>query len=401
MPFSELANRFFTGLPNNASAGFCIEYFSQRLYTTKLLTSNFVLLITKVLRLELQSNILPLEIRQQLRQQIIDLKPAGFESLALRIFQYQAKNNPVYSRYISYLNIDIEKVTELIHIPFLPIQFFKNHTIKSGTPPEPTLIFESSGTSGTSTSRHALYDAPLYQSVSTSIFEQNYGHLKNFHLLVLLPSYLERNNSSLVYMMQHFIDEADSPYSNFYLHNTDEMLKRLKNLAANPDGRNILLMGVTFALLDLAESGIDFSFFKNIANLKIMDTGGMKGRRQELLREEVHDILKGSFGVPEIHSEYGMTELLSQSYSPGSGLFIPGNTMRILLRDVNDPFSIFDHNLSGSKTGGINVIDLANLDSCSFIETQDLGRFGTKPGTFYVMGRFDNSDIRGCNLLVL
>lgn len=351
--------------------------------------------------MKLQSNISPLEIRQQLRQQIIDLKPSEFEALALRIFRYQAENNPVYHKFISYLNIDIKLINKLTEIPFLPIQFFKSHTIKSGTPPEPTVIFESSGTSGISTSRHALYDAPLYKSVSTSIFEQNYGHLKDFHLLVLLPSYLERNNSSLVYMMQHFIDEANSPYSNFYLHNIDEMLERLKYLSANPDGRGVLLMGVTFALLDLAESGTDFSFFQNIPKLKIMDTGGMKGRRKELLREEVHDILKASFGIAEIHSEYGMTELLSQSYSLGNGLFTPGSTMRILLRDVNDPFSIFDHNLSGSKTGGINVVDLANLDSCSFIETQDLGRFGSEPGTFYVMGRFDNSDIRGCNLLVL
>ena len=351
--------------------------------------------------MKLQSNTSSLELRAHLRQQIIDLNPSGFESLALQIFQYQAKFNPVYNQYLSYLKIDTDKINCLTGIPFLPIQFFKNHTIKSGTPAEPTVIFESSGTSGTATSRHALYDAPLYKSVSSSIFKQNYGQLNDFHLLVLLPSYLERNNSSLVYMMQHFIDEADSPYSNFYLHNTDEMMERLLDLSQNPDGRGILLMGVTFALLDLAESGINFSFLKNISNLKIMDTGGMKGRRQELLREEVHDILKASFGVSEIHSEYGMTELLSQSYSQGDGLFTPGNTMRILLRDVNDPFSVFDHNLSGSKTGGINVIDLANLDSCSFIETQDLGRFGTEPGTFYVMGRFDNSDIRGCNLLVL
>ena len=364
-------------------------------------TYNFAHLITKVLRLKLLSKISLLEIRQQLRQQITDLKPSHFESIALRIFQYQAKYNPVYNRYISYLNVDTEKVNRLTDIPFLPIQFFKNHTIRTGNTPEPSVIFESSGTSGTATSRHALYDAPLYQSVSTSIFEQNYGHLDNFHLLVLLPSYLERNNSSLVYMMQHFIDKANSSFSDFYLHNTDEMLERLKKLSQNPDGKSILLMGVTFALLDLAESKTDLSFLNRIPGLKIMDTGGMKGRRQELLREEVHDILKASFGVSEIHSEYGMTELLSQSYSHGEGLFTPGSTMRILLRDVNDPFSIHDHNLSGSKTGGINVIDLANLDSCSFIETQDLGRFGAEAGTFYVMGRFDNSDIRGCNLLVL
>ncbi|GLU54598.1 acyl transferase [Dyadobacter frigoris] len=351
--------------------------------------------------MKLQSNKSSLEIRQELRRQIIDLDQADFESLALRVFQYQAENNPVYKEYISHLHIKTDEVSRLTEIPFLPIQFFKHHLIKTGNPPEPTVIFESSGTTGAATSRHALYDAPLYKSVSTRIFQQNYGHLDDFHMLVLLPSYLERNNSSLVYMMQHFIDQADSPLSNFYLHNTGEMIEQLKNLAENPDGRGILLMGVTFALLDLAESAIDFSFLKNIPNLRVMDTGGMKGRRQELLREEVHDILTGNFGVSKIHSEYGMTELLSQSYSQGDGLFHPGTTMRILLRDVNDPFSIYDHNLAGSKTGGINIIDLANLDSCSFIETQDLGRFGVEPGAFYVMGRFDNSDIRGCNLLVL
>ncbi|MCF0054327.1 acyl transferase [Dyadobacter sp. CY356] len=351
--------------------------------------------------MKLQSNKSSLEIRQELRQQIIDLDPIDFESLALQIFKYQAENNPVYKEYISHLHFKTDEVSRLTEIPFLPIQFFKHHLIKTGNPPKPTVIFESSGTTGAATSRHALYDAPLYKSVSTRIFLQNYGHLDDFHMLVLLPSYLERNNSSLVYMMQHFIDQANSPLSNFYLHNTGEMIEQLKKLAKNPDGRGILLMGVTFALLDLAESNIDFSFLKNIPDLKIMDTGGMKGRRQELLREEVHDILTGSFGVSKIHSEYGMTELLSQSYSQGDGLFYPGTTMRILLRDVNDPFSIYDHNLAGSKTGGINIIDLANLDSCSFIETQDLGRFGAESGTFYVMGRFDNSDIRGCNLLVL
>ena len=342
-----------------------------------------------------------MEIRQELRRQITDLNPFDFESLALRIFQYQAENNPVYKEYISHLPIQPDQVTKLTEIPFLPIQFFKHHVIRSGNLPEPTVIFESSGTTGIATSRHALYDASLYKSVSTRIFEQNYGHLEDFHMLVLLPSYLERNNSSLVYMMQHFIEHANSRLSGFYLHNTDEMIEQLKKLAENPDGRGILLMGVTFALLDLAESTIDLSFLKNIPNLKVMDTGGMKGRRQELLREEVHDILTSNFGVSEIHSEYGMTELLSQSYSQGNGLFQHGVTMRVLLRDINDPFSVYDHNLGGSKTGGINVIDLANLDSCSFIETQDLGRFGSESGTFYVMGRFDNSDIRGCNLLVL
>jgi phenylacetate-coenzyme A ligase PaaK-like adenylate-forming protein len=329
------------------------------------------------------------------------LQPADFETLALKIFVYQAQHNPVYKEYLAHLNINPENIAELTEIPFLPIQFFKNHRIRTGQPPEPVVIFQSSGTTGQTTSQHVLYDASLYKMVASRIFQEKYGNLKNFHILALLPSYLERNNSSLVYLMQHFIDQTDSGLSGFYLHNTNEMLQRLKHLHENPDGKKVLLLGVTFALLDLAESGTDLSFLKNMRDLTVMDTGGMKGRRQELLREEVHDILTKKFFVPQIHSEYGMTELLSQGYSYGSGLFEPGFSMRILLRDVNDPFSTFDHNINATKTGGINVIDLANLDSCSFIETQDLGRFGEAPGTFYVMGRFDNSDIRGCNLMVL
>ena len=347
------------------------------------------------------SNKSSIQIRRELRQQITDLKTSGFENLALQIFRYQAVYNPIYSQYLAHIKTDINRVERLTEIPFLPIQFFKHHLIRTGQPPAPAVTFESSGSTGSVTSRHVLFDAPLYESVSTSIFTQHYGDLNDYHILALLPSYLERNNSSLVYMMDHFIKKTGSVYSGFYLHNSDEMLDRLRFLAENPDGKKVLLMGVTFALLDLAESGADFSFFKHIPGLIVMDTGGMKGRRQELLREEVHDILTSHLGVNKIHSEYGMTELLSQGYSSGDGLFNPGFTMRVLLRDVNDPFSLYDHNITKSKTGGINAIDLANLDSCSFIETQDLGRFGNEPGTFYVMGRFDNSDIRGCNLMVL
>ena len=353
------------------------------------------------------------QIRHALRQQIIDLKTSGFEDLALQIFRYQAQYNPVYNAYLANIKTDVTRVERLTEIPFLPIQFFKHHQIKTGQPPAHSVTFESSGTghrtsslsknetSVSATSHHSLFDAPLYTSVSTRIFQQHYGELSDFHMLALLPSYLERNNSSLVYMMNNFIDQTGSEYSGFYLNNAGEMLERLRFLSENPDGKKVLLMGVTFALLDLAESGTDFSFLQNIPDLIIMDTGGMKGRRQELLREEVHDILKNSFGVKSIHSEYGMTELLSQGYSNGEGLFKPGFTMRVLLRDIYDPFSLFDHNITSSKTGGINAIDLANLDSCSFIETQDLGRFGTEPDSFYIMGRFDNSEIRGCNLMVV
>jgi hypothetical protein len=350
------------------------------------------------------------ETRNSLRRQILDLHPAGFEDLALQIFRYQASHNVVYSQYLSSLKTDIDKVRQLTSIPFLPIQFFKHHFIGTGTLPNPVVTFESSGTTQTKelrstgsevvTSRHSLFDETLYTSVSTRIFEQHYGSLSNYHILALLPSYLERNNSSLVYMLDHFIQQTGSEFSGFYLHNTEDMMERLRYLSINPDGKKILLIGVTFALLDLADSITEFPDFSD-NNLIVMDTGGMKGRRKELLREEVHDILTKCLKVPSIHSEYGMTELLSQGYSHGNGIFTPGYTMRILLRDINDPFSIYDHNLAPSKTGGINAIDLANIDTCSFIETQDLGRFGTEHGAFYVMGRFDNSDIRGCNLMVL
>jgi hypothetical protein len=351
--------------------------------------------------LELQNNKTVAEIRAGLREQIVTVEPADFEALALRVFRYQAEYNPVYKEYIRHLGVDPAHVTALTQIPYLPIQFFKNHRVATGHSDDALVVFQSSGTTGQTTSHHHLYDEALYKAISYRIFQQNYGDLTHFHILALLPSYLERNNSSLVYMMQHFIEESESEYSGFYLNNTAEMLHRLHHIAANPDGKGVLLLGVTFALLDLAESNFDLSFLQNIKHFTVMDTGGMKGRRTELLREEVHDILTNSFGVPVIHSEYGMTELLSQGYSNGNGLFTPGHSMRIFLRDINDPFAISDHNLGSSKTGGINVVDLANLDTCSFIETQDLGRFGDKPGTFYVMGRFDNSDIRGCNLMVL
>lgn len=339
--------------------------------------------------------------RAGLREEIVTVEPADFEALALRVFRYQAQYNAVYNAYIHHLGVDPAAVSALTQIPFLPIQFFKNHRIATGHSDDAAVIFQSSGTTGQNTSSHHLYDEPLYKAISYRIFQQHYSDLNRFHILALLPSYLERNNSSLVYMMQHFIEESESEFSGFYLSNMEELVHNLKALAEKPDGRGILLLGVTFALLDLAESVYDLSFLQNIRQLIVMDTGGMKGRRKELLREEVHDILTASFGLPVIHSEYGMTELLSQGYSHGNGLFTPGHSMRILLRDINDPFALTDYHPGSTKTGGINVIDLANLDTCSFIETQDLGRFGDKPGTFYVMGRFDNSDIRGCNLMVL
>lgn len=284
----------------------------------------------------------------------------------------------------------------------MPIGFFKQHPIVSAAKVttqamDRAICFASSGTTGATTSHHYLFDTDLYKAVSQRIFEDTYGPLTNFHVLALLPSYLERNNSSLVYMVQEFVGQTGSDKSGFYLHNTADLTSRINYLLTDST-RKILLIGVTFALLDWAESVADLSFIGESGRVIVMETGGMKGRRREMLREEVHAILSGQLGVKTIHSEYGMTELLSQGYSTGEGLFQAGATMRILLRGIDDPFTIFPTDYT--RTGGINVVDLANLDSCSFIETSDLGQYGPEPGTFRVMGRFDNSDVRGCNLLI-
>ena len=350
-------------------------------------------------------------IGQSLRKRVLSVSANDFESLALDIFQFQAKFNPVYRAYIDCLRIQPAKVTELSQIPFMPIGFFKRHVVLSvpanlqpsektaanGRSLAGTQTFASSGTTEAITSTHYVPDVALYNTISQQIFEQQYGPLTNFHILALLPSYLERNNSSLVYMVQQFILQTGSDQSGFYLNNLDELTAQLHVLLANSD-RKILLIGVTFALLDWIESQTDLSFLGNADRVIVMETGGMKGRRKELLREEVHELLTERTGISAIHSEYGMTELLSQAYSQGGGVFTPGATMRILLRDINDPFLIYPP--MSTRTGGINVIDLANLDSCAFIETQDLGQYGPTD-TFRVIGRFDNSDLRGCNLLVI
>lgn len=340
--------------------------------------------------------------RQELKQLVKNVTPDTFEDVALAVFRWQAVSNFIYREYLSHLRCNPDKVQSLTQIPFMPIGFFKKHTVLTESPVVQT-TFESSGTTGAQTSRHHVADLDWYTDISIHIFEQTYGLLSNCHLLALLPSYLERNNSSLVYMVQQFIAQTHSSVSGFFLHNVDELLITLKKLAQNSDGRTVILWGVTFALLDLAESEMsqDLKCLQDIPSLMVMETGGMKGRRREMLREEVHEVLTKAFGVKVIHSEYGMTELLSQSYSKGEGIFDASATMRILLRDINDPRAVYDTPQSGLRYGGINVVDLANLDSCAFIETQDLGRFvGENATRFEVIGRFDNSDVRGCNLLI-
>lgn len=312
-----------------------------------------------------------------------------FENLALELFQFQSQTNLIYKKYLEARNVTTQSVKSLDQIPFLPIRFFKDHQVVSGNPKDYTGFFSSSGTTGMITSKHYIWSEQWYLEHAQRIFESNFGVLSNFHVLALLPAYLERKGSSLVSMAAHFISESNSAHSGFYLYNQDELLEKLGLLAG--DKRSVLLLGVTFALLDLAESGMNFS---KPDNLIVMETGGMKGRRKEMIREEVHDILKPFFGVDTIHSEYGMTELMSQGYSKGQGKYTLPNSMRVMLRDMNDPLSI-----SQRSQGGINVIDLANFHSCAFIETQDLGRFDEN-GMLEVLGRFDNSEIRGCNLLV-
>ena len=317
------------------------------------------------------------------------LKADEFEELALALFYFQSIENEVYKSYLRARKIDPKSVKSLSEIPFLPIRFFKDFPVVCGNSSGFQSFYSSSGTTGMLTSRHYIWSESWYLDHAVQIFQQQYGPLEEFHVLALLPAYLERPGSSLVSMAQYFIEKSGSAHSGFYLYNQDELLAKLDQL--KQDHRKVLLLGVTFALLDLAESGKDFSAKENLI---VMETGGMKGRRKEMIREEVHDILKGYFGIDAIHSEYGMTELMSQAYSKGDGKYTLPDSMRVRLRDVNDPFS-----WSGRSQGGINVIDLANFHSCAFIETQDLGRIDQN-GFLEVLGRFDNSEIRGCNLLV-
>jgi len=310
-----------------------------------------------------------------------------FEELAIDIFHFQAKHNSVYKSFIKARNIDPLEVVEVQQIPFLPIQFFKLHRVVSGDFGDFAKFYSSSGTTGAITSRHYIWSEPFYLDHAQRIFESQYGSLEDYHILALLPAYLDRQGSSLVAMADHFIKLSGSGHSGFYLYNHQELIEKLLVLQNSP--KKILLVGVTFALLDLVENELP-----EMSNLIVMETGGMKGRRKEMIREEVHEILCKRFGVDEIHSEYGMTELMSQAYSKGGGKYNLPGTMRIYLRDTHDPFSI-----SNRTQGGINVIDLANFHSCSFIETQDLGRFDQEGG-LEILGRFDNSEIRGCNLMV-
>lgn len=311
-----------------------------------------------------------------------------FEKLTLKVFRFQYDNNFVYQQFCDYLKKNKSNVKSIEDIPFLPIQFFKSHIVLSATEQVQT-TFTSSGTTGISTSKHQVTDLSFYEESYRLGFRQFYGNIEDYVVLALLPSYLEREGSSLIYMVDDLIQLSNNPESGFYLNNYDELIEKLIRL--DNEGQNVLLIGVTYALLDLVEKQ---KF--NLKNTIIMETGGMKGRRKEIIREELHQILCKGFGIPVIHSEYGMTELLSQAYSLGNGIFECPMWMKILIRDPEDALTL----LPDGKTGGVNVIDLANINSCSFIATQDLGKL-IGNNSFEVLGRFDNSDIRGCNLMVI
>lgn len=311
-----------------------------------------------------------------------------FEKITLKVFRHQYDNNLVYQQFCNFFKKNKTNVKSLTEIPFLPIQFFKSHDVLSSSEPIQQ-TFTSSGTTGMQTSKHLVTDVNWYEMSYRLGFSEFYGNIEDYCVLALLPSYLEREGSSLIYMVEDLIQSSNHEDSGFYLNNYDELISKLIEL--DNSGQNVILIGVTYALLDLIEK----QKFQ-LKNTIIMETGGMKGKRKEMIREELHSILCNGFGVSKIHSEYGMTELLSQAYSLGDGIFECPPWMQILVRDTEDALTY----VSEGKTGGINVIDLANINSCSFIATQDLGKKYPNH-SFEVLGRFDHSDIRGCNLMVI
>jgi len=313
-----------------------------------------------------------------------------FNILALEIFRFQYQNNSFYKQYVDCVQKDVSQINHYSQIPFLPIEFFKSQKIICTKEPV-KVVFGSSGTSGMEKSLHHVTDISVYEKAAIACFEMFYGDISNFTFLALLPSYLERQDSSLVWMINHYIQK--SKYASdcgFFLNEYDQLSEKLKFLN-HEKSRKILLIGVSFALLDFAEQ-----FPLSLNNTIVMETGGMKGKRNEITRSQLHEILCKQFNISNIHSEYGMTELLSQAYSSGKGIFKLPPWMKILIRELNDPLCIEQ----SGRSGGINIIDLANINSCSFIATQDVGKV-FNDNSFEVTGRFDYSDTRGCNLMVL
>ena len=322
----------------------------------------------------------------ELEDKVFDVQKHGFEQLALELFRFQSSENLLYRSFIQALKIDPQKVADVASIPYMPVSFFKNHNVITGNF-EAETVFESSGTTQTGNSRHLLKSTDLYRRSFTKAFELFYGSPKEWCVIGLLPSYLERKNSSLVMMVNDLIEMSAHPESGFYLYEYDKLAEVLqKNEAAK---QKTMLIGVTFALLDFAQV-----FRLPLTYTTVMETGGMKGRRKEITRTEVHQILKDAWHLHSIHSEYGMTELLSQAYSSGDGLFRCPPWMKIILRDEDDPLTI----KTSTTNGLVNVIDLANIYSCAFIATDDIGKLH-RDGSFEVIGRMDSSDVRGCSLM--
>ena len=328
-----------------------------------------------------------MELHNSFKERLFALKSNEFEHLALSVFKYQANFNIVYKRYLGFLNVKPENVVSLDQIPFLPIEFFKEHRVVSGNW-DSEKEFLSSGTTSSQRSSHLVKDVTFYHEVAENIFRSFYSNVSDTAFFALLPSYVEQGSSSLVSMVDYFISRSNHEASGFYLKDNTNMLNNIRKLLSR--GQKVVLFGVTYALLDLVSEGQT-----DLEGLVIIETGGMKGRRKEMTKEELYGYLTKAFNVKVIHSEYGMTELLSQAYSFEEGKFHTPKWMKVMVRDLNDPFSY----IPCGKSGGVNVIDLANLNSCSFIETKDIG-VAFEDETFKILGRFDNSDIRGCNLLV-
>ncbi len=325
----------------------------------------------------------------EIRDRIFNIEgQEEFLKTSLELFHYQFINNTVYNSFVTNLGWANKHLNTVSDIPFIPIELFRNHKILSGNRPVEA-IFESSGTTGFLPGRHFVCDLNLYEESFFSAFRRFYGEPEEYFIAALLPSYTERQNSSLVYMADNLIKRSRYPSSGFYKVNDETLLTAIDQ--AKSESRKTILLGVSFALLDLAENNSH-----DLSGVLIIETGGMKGRRKELTRHELHKIIKEKFNVPSVHSEYSMTELLSQAYSKGDGIYYCPPWMKVLIRDPQDPLTIYSE---PGKPGGINIIDLANMNSCSFIATGDLGKM-YEDGGFEVLGRFDNSDIRGCNLLV-
>ncbi len=316
------------------------------------------------------------------------LQTAAAEDLVLELFRYQYDRNPLYRQYTDLLRVRPEAVRDATQIPFLPIGFFKTHQVLTGPGTDHELLFESSRTTGDLPSRHFVRNAELYQRALIQGFEAAFGPLSEWTILALLPSYLERKTASLVHMAQTMMRSGAGPESGFYLNELDVLAEKLERLQAA--GKRVLLLGVTFALLDFAEA-----FPMDLSGVTVMETGGMKGRREEWTRAQVHEFLKSRWNLPAVATEYGMTELLSQAYGRQDGLLTPAFSMRVLVRDINDPLDV-----STSGSGVLNVIDLANVHSCAFIATEDLGTVYAD-GSFEVLGRMDHTALRGCSLMTL